>query len=268
MKTSPIPFKPDMINAIIQGRKYQTRRLVKPQPANGWEFETPPVLGTIKGTHRHKGKIGAFIQRETIGGKRETDFIPCPYGGPGDLLWVREAYKACRQMDSTKPRDLTRHEPRIYLADNALYEPTCMMVGAGKYRPSMFMPRALGRITLAITTISLERVQDISAQDAIAEGITEYATASTLREHGMAWGNVPPGTPDDAKYWLADYSPNLPEDADRAITLDPRESFKALWHAVNGTKSWQANPWIWVISFHSLAGNIDDVIQAMGARAA
>ncbi|WP_417844803.1 hypothetical protein [Thalassospira sp.] len=261
MKTKPIPFKPEMVQAIIGGRKTQTRRHLK---LLGHKNITDFGPSTTKGYDWHF-RDNAMRWHDI----KHADLLKrCPYGQPGDMLWVREAWKACKQMDHIKPSMLGKHEPRLYLADDHLFEPACMMVTAGKYRPPMFMPRAYSRITLKITNIRVQRVQDTSPLDAVAEGITEQMTARTARNEGMAWGEVPDGTPDDAIYWLADYSATLPEDADRAMTLDPCESFKGLWQAVNGPESWNANPFVWAISFNAYGNNVDDAIRIMEAQAA
>lgn len=174
MKERPILFSAPMVRALLDGSKTQTRRVVKSQPTNGWEFENPPVFGRITSPHPKRGRFGAFIQRGLGTDFPETDLIPCPYGQSGDRLWVRETW--CHKWD----------DMHGYL-DEYWYRASTPDVdhadGDGKspWKPSIHMPRAASRITLEITGVRVERLQAISEADAIAEG-AQWAACGSPQE--------------------------------------------------------------------------------------
>jgi len=165
MKERPILFSAPMVRAILEGRKSQTRRVIKPQPLN--------VLF-------HQGQwIQASCEREP-----KDIALVCPYGQPGDQLWVRETWLSLPLGGLT------------YRATE-----TCANVG-GQWRPSIFMPRSASRITLEVTAIRAERVQHITEADALAEGIhcdgvtplkTQYAALWEyfLSKRGYSWFDNP-----------------------------------------------------------------------------
>ncbi|KRE02285.1 hypothetical protein ASE63_07965 [Bosea sp. Root381] len=134
----PILFSAPMVRALLDGRKTQTRRILKPQPGDDGKYHD------LKSAYR-----ALRIMR-------------------GDHLWVREAYRAELRFDWTKPRDLSVGVPIYYAADPDPRdsEPGC----AGKLRPSMFMPRWASRLTLTVTDVRVQRVHDISEADAWSEG--------------------------------------------------------------------------------------------------
>jgi hypothetical protein len=146
MKERPILFSGPMVQAILDGRKTQTRRVVKPQPEY-WEQTGGYHYPLDKKPYR-----GA-----PVGRVRSIDEYRCPYGQPGDRLWVRETWHQYAGGEV------------IYRAD---YGPESYQAGAKGWRPSIFMPRWASRITLEITGVRVERVQDISADDARAEGVS------------------------------------------------------------------------------------------------
>lgn len=194
MKDRPIPFSAPMIRAILAGRKTQTRRALKPD--------------------LFLSASGAVVRMASAGpattGIAEAH---CPYWRePGDRLWVREAFRLCAEADSIKPRD-TDAAYRIWYEADAPHQP-----GFGKLRPAMFMPRWASRITLKVTGVSVERLQDISEADAIAEG--------TPGGHGAIPGY--------------------------AYNSTPGEHYRHLWDSINGPGSWSANPLVWVIEFERM----------------
>jgi hypothetical protein len=181
MKERPILFSAPMVRALLNGSKSQTRRVVKPAPSKGWEFENPPVFGRITSPHPKRDRFGAFIRRGIGTDFPEVDLIPCPYGQPGDRLWVREAWSTHSFMDGDKPSELKTRSFH-YWADGE--------ITTGKRRPSIHMPRAASRITLEIVSVRVERLQDISGDDCFAEGspgghgsIPGYPYAATAQEH-------------------------------------------------------------------------------------
>lgn len=215
MTERPILFSGAMVRAILEGRKTVTRRVASTQPADGWAFDGE--YGRITSAHRHKGKFGAFVRRGVGTDFPEIDLVPCPYGQPGDRLWVRETWA---RVGNTDPG---------YLVYRATY-PSCLPSGlervpadirdAGyRWRPSIHMPRANSRILLEITAVRVERLQDISEQQAGAEGI----------QH-------------DHRMWFAT------DEGGPAFTW-PQHAFEHLWRKINGAESWEANPWVWVVEF-------------------
>nr|WP_230938205.1 hypothetical protein [Burkholderia territorii] len=111
MTERPILFSGPMVRAILEGRKTQTRRVIAQQLADGWCFDAPAQFGRITSPHRKKGRFGAFIRHGVGTDFPSFDLIPCPYGMPGDRLWVRETWST----------DFARHYPcdRVwYATDN------------------------------------------------------------------------------------------------------------------------------------------------------
>lgn len=197
MTERPILFSAAMVRALLAGTKTQTRRIVKPQPHG--------VALVASGNH-------LFDYRDDLGDYSRV--VPmdkavtlCPHGLPGDLLWVREAFNADRAE-------------MVYRADGGM--PADWFDAGSKWRPSIHMPRRASRITLEITMVRVQRLQDISEEDARAEGAPGY-------EEGI---DAPP--PDDEHEWAY------------------LASFIRLWKSINGAESWNANPWVWAISFKRL----------------
>lgn len=203
MADRPILFSAPMVRAILAGAKTQTRRLVKPQPTHPHFGGRLPFMlvpdDEGEDLYLHSSCLGAAIR--------------CPYGRPGTKLWVREAWRTSPMFNDKPPRDLPDFAPLHYGADNALRGAWAGygLAHDGKYRPPMFMPRWASRITLEVTGVRVERLQDISEADAVAEGVL-----------------------------------SLPMETRRAT---PRADFMALWDSINGAGSWGANPWVWVLEF-------------------
>lgn len=197
MKERPIPFSAPMVRAILAGTKTQTRRVVKPQPEAEHGGEPYWFVGGYR----------AWIYRRTTDLLRKGgNVLPCPYGQPGDRLWVREAWKAHTTFDHLPPRDIPQSHV-WYMADDS-YK------AESRFRQGMFMPRWASRITLEFTAVRVERLQEISVGDAIAEGIPRGG----------------PENPDG---------------------IEIRE-YRQLWERINGHGSWDANPWVWVVEFRRL----------------
>ena len=188
MKERPILFKDEMIRAILDGRKTQTRRVVKPQPSN--------VINDL------------FIWRDNATPRDEL-MASCPYGQPGDQLWVRETYFGNHFQHPNEPED---ERELHYLADGLpCFEGEEDEI---RWRPSIHMPRWASRLQLEIVNVRVERLQDISESDALEEGITY------------------------------NHIPNNGLDPMRARTW-----FRGLWESINGPGSWDLNPWVWVVEF-------------------
>jgi len=211
-----------MVRAILSGAKTQTRRMLNGHPEGAWISDG---LGRITSKHPKQGRFGLFVRRGVGTDFPELDIVPCPYGGPGDRLWVRENF--C----PIYPQDPTYNGGRPIEYDYAATYEHGYRLGDSlgikkKWKPSIHMPRDASRITLEITSVRVERLGSINASDAKAEGIEGQTECGPWRNY-MREG-----------YWF-------PEGKDIA----PQLSFASLWHSINGPDSWAANPWVWVIEF-------------------
>jgi hypothetical protein len=164
MSERPIIFSPPMARAILDGRKSQTRRVVKdvPPEATAWR----PILGDTTRWTAADG-FGAIAH------------IRCPYGQPGDTLWAREAFyiDTFPEGPVQQPEDM---RDVYYRADGECCEQIpecqCFDVGKPRWRPSIYMPRWASRLTLRVTEVRVERLQAISEDDARAEGAAPRPT--------------------------------------------------------------------------------------------
>lgn len=197
----PILFRGPMVQAILSGQKTVTRRVLK-MPHGLWETSATGELLPIPGK--------------------------CPYGKPGDRLWVRETWAADAQVDAVAPRDLSQGEPIQYPADGAVRQTGCSMITPGKGRPSIHMPRWASRILLEITDVRVEQLHAITNEQCSAEG--------ARGGHGSIPGYI--------------YNATV------------QEHFRYIWESTGG--DYFANPWVWVINFKRITqgqpaeGNHDD----------
>ena len=236
IKERGILFSPPMVRALLGGRKTQTRRAVKPKPT-----------GTVNGMP-YWGDLGIKANL------REYAHPPCPYGQPGDRLWVRERWRVAAWHEGEpiliEYEDGTHCEESGSDADyyGSWYErmmeqsaDDCARAGlkpdddgiynmnesgvVTRWRPSLFMPRWASRITLEITSVRVERVQGISEADALAEGVEQ------------GWRDV-----------------QLVGGAQGVSRTTARQAYAALWDSINSKKHpWASNPWVWVIEFRKVA---------------
>jgi len=215
MKNRPILFSSPMVLALLNGSKTQTRRAVKPQ------FEREPV-DVVNGVPSwdYPTNYDGDVQMNTMSGK------PCPHGVPGDHLWVREAI---RLVPDQEPDDGTGPVLSVYAADG-VFTVADAWPWKRTYLPSMHCPRGLSRITLEITDVRVERLQDISEADAVAEGIR---ISSAARRSDACYGIYECLMPDGKTHFN-----------DSAYSL-----YRTLWEQINGSSSWDANPWVWVVEF-------------------
>jgi hypothetical protein len=195
-----------MVRAILEGWKTQTRRIVKPQPE--WDGKWFSWNGHAPGS-----KYGACAGNG-------LHVLPamatnCKYGVPGDRLWVREtfAHQAAEYEWSASNSIPVVPAETWYRADFADAESHNKTM---PWKPSIHMPRSASRITLEVTGVRVERLQDISEADARAEGVDRHA----------------PGEIADVAY---------------------RAPFRSLWGDINGAGSWDANPWVWVVEFQRIS---------------
>lgn len=250
MKERPILFSGPMIRAILGGRKTQTRRVVRMcRQFADWNSTPAEAYDVILSDLRD----GAHFL--VAGDHGFTDFVPCPYGGPGDRLWVRETFFCI-----TGEPGPTACCYRADESDENQFR--------GLWAPSIFMPRWAGRITLEVTGIRVEKLQEIGEVDAAAEGLEELVPRDN-RGEGLSPGALamaaaaavaamPKPTRRDflrgalaaalgfaagKKPWEASEGPLL-----RAPT--PREVFAIGWDSINGKRvPWESDPWVWVVEF-------------------
>jgi len=219
-KESPIIFSTPMVRAILEDKKTQTRRVIKPQPE---AFQTEQ--GECISFRKTKKADGASVHTS-----REKLLKYSPYK-IGHRLWVRENFIASSIYDAIKPSDLKEHITIGYPADESILPEWKEIESLGKTRPSIFMPRWASRITLEVAGVRVERVQDISEGDSLSEGLEEVKDGDGIQAgswHGFRCGD----------FW----------------DTSSRSCFADLWNLINAKRgfSWDANPWVWVVEFKRL----------------
>ncbi|MBB3142787.1 hypothetical protein [Halomonas organivorans] len=232
MKERPILFNDEMVRTLLDGRKTQARRLLKPQPGT-----TPDDYPGAPGHWWPCNAVHSMVHVERelqnkAGGWEGFAGTVCPFGQPGDRLWVREAHGyEIRSVGGTP------HEQIAYRASkpNAVSCYDCNGVEQPmKWRPSIHMPRWACRLLLEVTAVRVERLQDISRFDACREGI--YAEDHDWRESEF-------------------YLPNVAYRSSPSAGVrysSARHAFEELWASINGPDSWAANPWVWVVEFRRI----------------
>jgi hypothetical protein len=245
MKQHPILFSTPMVKAILEGRKTQTRRIIKPQPDDSglWnDTEFPRSLQSPL-----KGWNGSTDD----GNSREWK---CPYGKVGDVLWVRETWaKACLSEDGASPIEGTDWK-YWYKADNDWQNKEWHHPDkdgpqdSPKWKPSIHMPKSACRIFLETTDIRAERLQDISEEDAIAEGVRDEIDGSGVWPRDYSLCPMCGGT--GLHFGLGENLGVTEVSCETCTTYKKR--FKILWQSINGEESWNSNPWVWVISFKQI----------------
>ena len=231
MKERPIPFNADMVRAVLDGRKTQTRRILKPQPVEHdgyWSWSS----GYMGKDDRHPLFGLHFADASLPQCRRMLSSVPSPYGKPGDRLWVRETLRIIERGTRGVAGDhLLKYEAThvpVQIADTAekrawvdarlvshierAHDP----LGNASFRvPSIHMPRWASRILLEVTDVRVERVQEISIFDVIEEGVSlpNYATQPEMRC-----------------------------------------AFRDLWKSINGPDAWGRNDWVWVVEFKRVDG--------------
>lgn len=172
MRERPILFQGDMIRALLAGTKSQTRRAIKPQP------DTRPGMNCTRLIF--KDRQGKPLLDEALETPGPSCYVSlCPYGEPGDRLWVREAWVPPHH--TINPGVMT---PQCYRATN----PAPEML---RWKPSIHMPRWASRITLEVTDVRVQRLHDISHEDAEQEGVKCDMSALGFRDHYAAlWDRI------------------------------------------------------------------------------
>ena len=235
MSDKPILFSAPMVRALLAGTKTQTRRALNPQPyVNGFKFDAalgdilchndylpPATLLMDKGKGANRYTISDAEDGHEAFGKYRV----------GDRLYVREAWTTGAHLDNVAPRDISPNQSVGYLADE--HEGPWL----GRKRIGMHMPRWASRITLTVTDIRVQRLQDISAEDAIAEGVELERYVPVSDSAGL-------------------------HSSGEAEPTDPVEEYRDLWRSINGPGSWDENPWVVAYTFTVALGNVDQLARA------
>lgn len=245
MNERPIHFMDPMIRALLYQQKTQTRRLIKPQPDDPGTFGLSPIWG-------HGVKDGNFTIHAATNesGQRADRYIRCPYGATGDRLWVREAWAHVPASAYN-----LAHVPHRFHPDNsdprsgsvAVYRTGWSRCKPGRWKPATYMPRWASRITLEITDVRVECVQEISETDALAEGAIWWVQDEKLG----------PISSDNREDLWCRYAKRR-TDPDSGVATH-RAAFAMLWDHIQGADFWDtpaeaptgwvANPWCWAITF-------------------
>lgn len=224
MKYRPIIFNEEMVRAIIDGRKTQTRRPFKLPKNCYWLNETEGLFGL-------KDK-----------GCWDVSELPCPFGAVGDRLYVRETFREifdyCDHPEMPGFPTQRWHFAYQYKSDmstsNSEFSEEDGVLTP--WRPSIHMPREASRITLEITDVRMERLQDISEEDAIAEGLKSVTKDGETWKWGIPDSDGLPGSDNHGWGW-------------QRWKRDPRAAFFSLWDDCYGAGSHAKSTWVWAITF-------------------
>lgn len=223
MRERPILFSAPMVRAILAGEKTQTRRVMKHQP----QRVVVPGVGPLLAIKQPRGQ-----NRWLWPNARDEVIASCPYGKPGDQLWVRETWfrephpsdlgLTYEDMPHTWAWACAKAGQYLFRADDGAE----IAIDGRQWRPSIHMPRVASRIELEITSVRVEQVQAITEADAQAEGVGK-----------------------DSDWWFDYLMPST------QCCTTARGSFQTLWESINGSYSWNKNPWVWVVEFKRVAAN-------------
>lgn len=210
MKEHPILYSTPMVLAKLEGRKTMTRRVVTRHNSTTTGNWSELVLEDAYVDHF--GPLNYLKAPQPIDGTRHRI---CPRWEIGDLLWGRESFRVDKYFNG------------LMEEGHITYKAGCLpaLERFGKWKPSIHMPKIAARIWEEITNIKVERLQDITVEDCIAEGIK---------------------FDDDSGYFFA---------GDVAMAGDPINCYENLWKSINGPDSWNINPWVWVVQTKVLSIN-------------
>lgn len=228
MKERPILMSAPMVRAILAGTKTQTRRIMKVQPPSA-DYELALCVETT-GNRKNEGKLHWVKAERSMGFPNVTHsderHFECPYGQPGDRLWVRETWgEGCHTVCCNRPQISFEEGPHgeavpcgEYCCGNPDPEQHIAYRADGdddtitRWRPSIHMPRWASRILLEVVSVRVERLQDISGPDALEEGFNGGCGCPTCETAAKPW-------------------------------------YRQLWEDINGPDSWETNPYVWVVEF-------------------
>lgn len=219
----PISFSAPMVRSIRSDIKKQTRRLPRSQPpaeATAVRVEPyhPMIVDRFGLAHPGPERFGA----STIDGEWA---LPCPFGRPGDHLYVREHWRTVQEADGLSAGKLTPAHRLWFEADGA------RQPGAGRHRQAMHMPKWASRMLLVVKRVRFQRLQDLDEADAIAEGLVQLQAPGC----SALWG-------------VDSWPPNH-----HGWSADPRRAYAHLWQELHGPASWHENPFVWAIDFAVLS---------------
>ncbi|MQU78435.1 hypothetical protein FB009_109215 [Sinorhizobium medicae] len=246
MTDRPILFSGPMVRALLDGRKTQTRRIIKPQPFASGYYDGEIEINVIPANDQYP-KAFRF-NANAVGGGAILEEVFEPRINAGDRLWVRENVSAYDDVEADSLALIYEaDELKVSLGDrhsvsedvgekwwllNA-YRTDNPDIDGGKRVPSIHMPRWASRVTLIVTDVHVERLQDISEAEAIAEGAKQYSSSTKLsRAFNPDWKGI------------------------------YRQGYAELWNAINGPGSWEANPWVAAYTFSVIRQNIDQIARA------
>lgn len=245
MKERGMIFNAEMVRAILDGRKTQTRRIVKGVPGShnfhGWVMSSTCA--------KDEGKACWAVGKSPL--LNQPIRMHCPFGDVGDRIWARETFQGPLIPEDELSEFLGANPDKFespayceYAADGG---PRPEYVDADDntrhgWRPAIHMPRWASRITLEITGVRVERLNDISHEDAGREGINTEVWDQTVVARNYA-------AEDEFFQFWSESMPNYVE-----MNELFRASFHSLWQSIYGEESWQANPWVWVIDFRLIEG--------------
>jgi hypothetical protein len=229
MKEIPILFSTPMVQAIMSGRKTQTRRIIKPQPIidhdSGFVFD-----GKHKKQYCMHNWHDEFID----------DFSRWM---PGDIIWVRESFQFWDKLSGGGYAYKADFTQRYGAWERDTPKKFHDVERIEKWNPSIHMPKEAARVWLEITKITIEPLHDINEKDAKAEGFACISKdGGRTYKYGIPDNDGLPGV-DNVGWPWQDWN------------TDPAKAFRTLWYKINGKESWNENPWVWVIEFKVLSTN-------------
>ncbi|MGI6907627.1 hypothetical protein ACRCLU_08955 [Klebsiella pneumoniae] len=263
MKERGMIFNGEMVRALLDGRKTQTRRIMKVQPSEDFTPMNMALETDYKARWYTPGVVDkdGYLQpasKEIFGVSNENEGYSCPFGAVGDRIWVREAYRFPASLDDVSPTGVGEMAvatgyrkpwaPTFYEFTGTFsdgwkgFETPPKVSGAGKLRPSIHMPRWASRILLEITDVRVERLNAISEDDAQREGVYTEVWDQTVVARNYA------SRDEFFQFWS--------EDMPHYVEMNQLygSSFRSLWESIYGAENWLANPWVWVIEFKRVEG--------------
>lgn len=245
-KERPILFNTEMVQAILSGRKTQTRRVMNPQPK---------LIDDASGNHWWPSKVFETMLRMEDELSNDNEYHKglasdvCPNFTIGDVLWVREAFYPDPNADSAYWDEedslhtyyswsgcgakVSELPEKFHSPDNCIYRASWHGTDLS-WRPSIHMPRWAARIFLEVTNIRCQRLQDISEDDAKAEGFASVTKDGQMYKYGIPDNDGLPGTDNTGWPW-------------HEWEQEAKTAFAKLWQAIY--QNWDENPWVWVVEF-------------------
>ena len=242
MKERPILFSAPMVRALLNDSKTQTRRIAK------FEAIEPGLNMQFTGLRAERRSNGQWTLQSRDAATNLNDRtrpLYCPYGQPGDRLWVKETHYRYGKWVKAGFTASGRQRWRFKANGGSVLYPEQVhdivlpskrtQLGWHK-RPSIFMPRWASRITLEVTGVRVERLNDISPDDAQAEGLATITKDGKLFKYGIPDRDGLPGEDNYGWPW-------------HEWRISPVDAYQRLWTQINGLGSWFSNPWVWVVEF-------------------